>query len=355
MRPLRGSLPLIATCLLAASPAWATSIFVEGVIVSVNEKGGGYTLKGYDHYNHKKYGDKIGEIPVRIAAGGIFVLDNRIVTRQIALVPGRWAYAIGSSAGAGMTIVLSEPASRVHGQIVSADGSRLKLKIPQGLDSYEQEIELAGSALFRNGGKEAQRGEVLVAGKAVRVAPARPQTVLAFTPACVVTEIPKGFSCAAWGILKDPAGAKLAVFKGATAEEYVPEVKSLRPVHDIAGDVCHGPMLKPALAPGMPAVALGWQKRGPAKVDWYLVTQWPDKERTEGIVKSFDAGKLLLDVLTVDGVKETAVLLDAGATIRLDNKDTAPGEALKAGHYVSVYAARPQVIESVQWPESGKK
>ena len=351
MLRLRFVLTVSLFCLLTAPWARATSIFVEGIILEVSADGKTYKVKGYDHYNHTRYNDKIAEISVKIAADPVFVLDNRIVKREIALVPGRWAYAIGSSAGAGMTIVLSEPASRIYGRVLSVEGNKLKVKIVQGADAYEQEIALDAKPLFRGDGKEAAREAVLAEGKTVRVAPARKQTVLAFTPQAVVTELPKGFSGASWGVLKDPAGAKLAVFKGAEVAEYSPEGKKLTPVHDILGDVCHGGGLKANAAAGWPAVALGWQKRGPGKVDWYLVTQWPDERRVEGVVKSFAGGKLVLNVLSPDGAKETTATLDAGAAVKLDNKDAAADEALKAGNYVSIYAVRAQVIESVSLPE----
>jgi hypothetical protein len=351
------SLATVLGCLalLAAAPdAPATSIFVEGVITDIKADGSGYKVRGYDHYNHKRYEDKITDIDVKIAKGGAFILDSRLVTRQTALAVGRAVYAIGSSAGAGLTIALSEPAGRTIGRFVAITGKQLKLKVVMGLDSFEKEVALDDNAIFRDGDKDAARDAVLVADKALRISSSRPQTILAYTPQSLVAK-PEGFDGAAVGVLKQIAPApKLVMLKDGKAEEFAPDVKKATLVWDICGDVCHGDVPKVSPAPGSPAVLLGWIKR-PGRIDWYMVAQAADEGRIEGVVKAFDGGKLTLDVLAADGVKAQTVTLDAGAVVKLDNKPASADEALKPGHHVSAFAARPQSIQTLNWPAAAAK
>lgn len=334
--------------------ASASSIFVEGVVTEVWPDGKGYTVRGYDHYNHKRYEDKIADIRVKIAANGVFVLDNRLVRREIALAAGRWAYAIGSSAGASLSVVLSEPAGRIVGQVVGVEAAVLTLKVVQGLDSYDRRIPLAEDAACRAGGKAAARDAVLKPGGSVRVAPARPQTVLAFSAKAFEGMIPKGVPTAVAGVVKDaPAGANptLCIARGVVVEDFTPQVRKLPIVYDVCGDVAHGPAPKPDLAPGSPVVFVAYEKR-PGKVDSYLVVQAPDDGRIEGAVKSFDAatGRLVVAALGPAGLRDATVTLGAAATIRLDGAAAPAAEALEEGRQVSVYAARPQTIETLPAP-----
>lgn len=345
---------VVLAAALQGSAARASSIFVEGVITEVWPDGKGYTVKGYDHYNHKRYDDKITSIRVKIAANGVFVLDNRLVRRDMALAVGRWAYAIGSSAGAAVNVALSEPAGRVVGQVADVAAAALALKVVHGLDSYDRQIALAGDVAFRDGGKPAGRDVVLKPGGSVRVAPARRQTVLAFSAKAFEGMIPAGVPMAVAGVVKHaPADGRptLCVAKGGAVEEFTPDARKLPIVYDVCGDVAHGLAPKPNLAPGCPAVFIAYEKR-PGKVDSYLVVQAPDDGRVEGAVKSFDAatGRLVVAAPGPDGPRDVAVTIGADAAIKLDAADAAAAEALKIGHQVSVYAARPQTIETVPAP-----
>ena len=170
----------MAVAVAVATVAWtmnasATSIFVEGRITAVGKDNKTWTVQGYDHYNATKYGEKIGEVPVKVAADGIFVLDNRVVKPEVALAVGRTAFCIGSSAGSTITLVHTEPAGRQYGEVVSVAGNQVKLKVVMGKDALEETVTLDANAVFRGGTREA----LLAVGQTVRVAPARPATLVA--------------------------------------------------------------------------------------------------------------------------------------------------------------------------------
>ncbi len=353
MRTRRTTAIVAAIVLAAAGAAGATSIFVEGVITKVQPDFRNYTVKGYDHYNHTRYSDKITEIPVKVAANGTFVLDNRLVRGEIALAAGRCAYAIGSSAGGSINLVLSEPAARTVGVVGGADGAKLKLKAVQGLDAVETDIALAGDAAFLDeAGKPVAKDAVLAAGKMVRVAAARKQTVQAFSEKAFADMIPKGVPTAVCGVIKKlpaPGGVPtLAVAKGDAVEELAPDVKKAAIGVDAWGDTCHGAILKPRFAIGQPAVFITFEKR-PGVPNSYLFVTAADAGRVEGTVKSYDAARkqLVVKTLTPDGFKDETVTLDAAAGVKLDGADAAPPDALKSGTRVSVYNARPQTIQTV--------
>jgi len=349
-----------AAVLAAAGATRATSIFVEGVITQVPADLKGYTVKGYDHYNHKRYEDKITDIPVKIAANGTFVLDDRLVRREMALAVGRSAYSIGSSAGGSINVVLSAPAGRTVGQVAGVEGGKLKLKVVQGMDSYEKDVPLdAAAVLLDEAGKPAARDAVLAPGKLVRAAPARGQTAMAFSQKAFADMIPKGVPTAVCGVLKKAPGANgiptLAVARGDAIEEFTPEAKKALIVYDVWGDTCHGAILKPQLSVGQPAVFIAYEKR-PGKVDSYLIVQAPDAGRVEGTVKGYDPAKRELTVRTLlpDGFKDVTAALAPDAAVTLDGAAVKPADALKAGVQVSLYAPRPQTIQAVQGPEPAK-
>jgi hypothetical protein len=228
--------------------------------------------------------------------------------------------------------VLSEPASRQYGEVVSVAGNKVTLKVVMGKDAVEEEVILNAPA-------------TLTVGKTVRIAPARPATLLAYTPANVVTGVPAGFFALACGVLKDPAALKVATVTG----EYAPEaVKKINRFVDLAGDAHGAYRLKTEPKAGQPAVVLCWLKRGSSQ-NWYAFANWPDAGLVEGVVKAAGKDSVTLSVLGVDGAKETTVKLDAGTVVKLDGKDSTVAEALKPGNHVSFFAKRAQTIEAAEF------
>lgn len=348
---------LAVALVLSASPVWATSIFVEGLILTVKPDGSGYTVKGYDHYNHKSYQDKICEIPVKIASHCVFVLDNRILKRELVLAPGRHAYAIGSSAGAMLVVALSEPAERLAGQVAGADGGKLQLKVIIGADSYVTDVPLDLAVVCREGGKDAAKDAVLAAGKAVRVLPARKQTVLAYSEKAFQNAVPASTPLAVSAVIKQLGEPPtMVVAKGDAAEELKPPARKLPVVFDVSGDAAHATAATPGIGPGSPAVVVAYEKR-PGVLNSWLVLQLPDEGRTEGLVKSYDDGKraLTLKVLQPDGFKDVTVTLDADAAVKLDGKEAPAAEALKPGGQVSVFQARKQTVATVAAKPAAEK
>jgi hypothetical protein len=333
--------------------ASATSIFVEGTITDVKPDRSGYTVIGYDHYNHARYMDKITNIQVKIAGNCVFVLDNRILKRDLVLARDRHAYAIGSSAGAMLVVTLSEPADRVIGEVLGSEAGQLKLGIGIGADSYETAVPADAQAAYRDGGKDASRNAVAAAGKSVRILPARKQTVLAYSPAAFADAVPPKTPLAICGVIKSMEGGNWALTapKEEGVEEIKPQAKKVPVVFDVRGFVGHGDTPLAGIGPGAPAVFIGFEKR-PGKIDYYLVLQAPDEGRTEGVVKALSGGTLTLSVLAPGGWKEATVKLESDAVCTLDGKAASPAEALKAGHTVSVFASRKQIVEAMAAPAS---
>jgi len=341
--------------LLCANQALATSIFIEGVIIAVKPDFSGYSVKGYDHYNHTRYQDKITEIPVKIAGNCVFVLDNRIMRREFVLAAGRHAYAIGSSAGAMLVVALSEPADRVVGQVTGSEGNKLKLKITIGADSFDTEVPLDADAAYSDGLKPAAREVVAAPGKLVRVLPARKQTVLAYTAKAFENAVPPKTPLAAGGVIKSMEGGAwlLAVAKGDAVEELKPEARKIPVVFDVRGFVGHGQTDLASVGPGSSTVVIGFEKR-PGKIDHYVVLQAPDAGRTDGVVKTFDPQKreVTLAVLKPAGLQDTVVTLEAEAAVNLDGKQSGAAEALKPGCQVALFAPRKQTVEALAAPPS---
>jgi hypothetical protein len=326
----------LAGCLLAVTlaPLSATSIFVEGVLVEIKPDGT-VTVHGFDHYNSKKYEDKIAQIPVKFAKNCVFLLDGRILDRELVLATGRHVYAIGSSAGAMIFAALSEPADRLIGEVVKAEGGALTLKVVIGADSFEAPVTLAADAV---GVAEA------AVGKRICVLPARPLTVLAFTPAKVGVA-PAGTPEAVGGVLAQ-AGADptvTAIKAGAVEQVVSPGKRSV--LFDVSGFPGHGP--SPELTAGMPAALIAFEKR-PGKVDRYLVAQAVDAGRCDGVVTAAEAGAVTVAVVTpgATSLTDQRIALPAGAVVRLDGAES-PATALMSGQIVSVFAARPQTIVPV--------
>jgi hypothetical protein len=334
--------PCAFLCLVfALVSAQATSIFVEGVITKVTP--GGFEVKGYDHYNATRYGDKITTIPVKFTANPTVVLDGRFVTRDAAIAVGRSVYAIGSSAGSALTIVLSEPAGRVIGEVVSLEGNTLTLKTTMGKDSMEQVVTLDADAAFTKDGGLVAKDVALAPGTLVRISAARKQSVLIYSEKATKDAVPaKGVPTAVAGVVKTPGALPvLSILKDGVAADFTPAAKKFPLVYDIVGDVCHAPRPVASAPAGAPACFVGFEKR-PGVLNCYLVAQVPDAGLTDGALTAFDAAKQSGEIAVLGVAK--AFTLDADAVITLDGKPAA-AEALQAGKVaVSVFAARAQTI-----------
>jgi hypothetical protein len=249
---------------------------------------------------------------------------------------------------------LSEPATRTLGQVVKVDGTSLTLRTLLGQDRRETNVTVEANAQYLAEGKSASRDDVLQADKVVRVAPARPATVLAYTEKSLVKDLPATMSVAVRGVVK---GDKLVCASG---EGGVTELaRSGRT--GLVLDVCnpHGAKIAPGhpcLAPGCVAVAVGFVKRGAQKqletpslegLESYVASFWPEPGRVDGEVVAFDAAgrKLTVKTLTADGTKETIVALPAEVQVMLDGAKSGVAEAIKPGIQVTFFPAKPQTID----------
>lgn len=175
---LRCLLPL----LLVALPitASASSKMFEGVLVEVGKtdaKTGRtmITIRGVDHY-HSEY--ECIDRPFHISPHAQYVLDGRIVPRDIALQPGRRCFAYGSNGGLKYVVVLSAEVFSPAGTLTARDGRRLDLALPLATTVLPWPVELAEDAELPAQDAEA----ALTPGAWIRVSPGRPQILALLSP-----------------------------------------------------------------------------------------------------------------------------------------------------------------------------
>jgi len=115
-------MPRRATCTILAvlvflAPLHASAQQQEGVIVEIGDDG--VIVIAIDHYGAGKKGHTFERKRLKIVDNAVFVLDGRIVPRDIALRAGRRFYAQGSSKGCSVVAALSERATDVVGTIAA--------------------------------------------------------------------------------------------------------------------------------------------------------------------------------------------------------------------------------------------
>jgi len=328
-------LRVVLALALAAQPAWASSLFRQRIITKVGKDT--VFIRGNDHYNKGRE----GEAETRTAKECVFVLDNRVMARELVLVPGRHCFAIGDSGGAVMIAAVSEPADLTIGEVVCMTGNKLALKVSIGSFSEPLEVLIHADAQFSEGGRDA----VLATGKTVRIAAARKQTILAYSDKAFDGALTPKTCQASSGVLKTLAASTvLMVAEGDKAVGWQTAVRKFFVVRD--GRAGKDPLpLDPKIVPhGTEVAAVLWAKRG-GTPNLILAFVSPHQGRVCGTVRSFDGkGTLTLGVLGLDGLKDVDIKLEPGLAVQLDGKDTPPSEALEPGTQVSVFSARKQTV-----------
>jgi hypothetical protein len=277
------------------------------------------------------------------------MLDDRLVTWQVALKPGRRFYAWGSSAGVRFLSVLSEAADSALGVVKDVDDARgaFTITVPLGQDSADFTFELGKAPRFVEGGKDAPRGQVLRAGARVRVFAARPRAVVdVLTDEVTSKAVPEGVPCVALGAVKTASAdrATLVTCSGGNVEEKEVELRKVSAVMDARFESG----MAETMAAGRTAVYLEVAKR-PGKVDKFVIAVSDDPGRTTGVLKSADAAgrSLVVTATRPAGRQDVTVAVPAGAAFMLDGRDSSAVEALRPGRSVAVWLPRPLTVEAM--------
>jgi len=336
-------MPRRATCTILAvlvflAPLHASAQQQEGVIVEIGDDG--VIVIAIDHYGAGKKGHTFERKRLKIVDNAVFVLDGRIVPRDIALRAGRRFYAQGSSKGCSVVAALSERATDVVGTIAAIDGATLILTIPHGPDAEELAIEVADDARV-----DGADGDLAV-GMRVTVAPARDATVDVLSPATRDGAVAGSVPVAVDGLLT-AKGDRPGTFTMTTVADgawvtFAEERK--RPPQTTVQCRFQGRSAA-GLDVGARLAYVGYWKRK-NKMDRFALVLGADPGRREGVVRKPGGSSL---VLTGPDGEEFEVGIE-GAEILIDG-ERAEADAIPAGSHAFAFDARPQTIRVLESPE----
>jgi len=347
----------IACCLVAWlpwGPAAASTFTWEGIITSVAADGSSIVVMALNHYGMGM--DKLAERTIKFSPETIFILDNQVVPREVALAPGRKFCAFGPC----WIATLSEAGTVLSGKVksVSADGKSAVLALPIKNDELlDKPVSWDENAVWMADGKAVAKENVLKVGQAVRFLAGRRQTLEVLSEQALAKRFPEKGHTASVGVVKvmDPqGGAVLLVSKGGKDSELAVARKGMLVV-----DACYrnsGHASKEAVdaawaemaAVGRGIIQVRAQKR-PGKFDDFVIGVSDDPGRTVATVKNFDAdkGTLVVSARGADGPKDVTVDLAKDAVVRLDGKASTAAEALKAGRELLLYSTRPMTMQTL--------